>query len=117
MKKSKLSNIAAVSIIGALSFLLWLPLLPLLAPFVVIAVAAKWAGKSSPITTFSQSQAQHTNAWPSLASLPYPAGAGSLPFFPATPNKGQNPKRIRREARQAARVMKGLELRRTALSL
>jgi hypothetical protein len=118
MKKSQTLNIAVVSIIGALSCLLWLPLLPLIAPLVIITLVVKWASRrASPFTPFSQSQAQDMNAWPSLASLPYPAGAGSLPFSSPRIAKEKNAKRVRREARQIARVLKGLELRKTALNL
>jgi hypothetical protein len=125
MKKSQYLKIAVVSIIGAVSCLLWLPLLPLIAPLVIIALVIKWASRSAlndlkqplvPFTPFSQSQAQDMNAWPSLASLPYPAGAGSLPFS-SKMVKEKKVKRVRREARQIARVLKGLELRKAAINL
>ena len=135
MKKSQLPNLAAVSITGALSCFLWLPLLPILIPFVSLALALKWikfasfanAGNGnfespsthlqSPTTHFSQSQAPHLAAWPSSASLPYPAGAGSLPFSTGSFREIKSFTRQQREYRQIARVMKGLDLRKQALGV
>lgn len=132
MKKSQLSSLAVVSVIGALTCFLWLPLLPLIVPLVTIGGGLKWASRvllaepsqeapsaplkhhTNPITPFSQSHANE--AWPSLASLPYPAGAGSLPFSLRNGSKEKSARRLRREDRQIARVMRGLELRRTAMS-
>lgn len=116
-------NLAVVSVIGAISSLLWLPLLPILLPIVSLFMAIKWAfvrapskHLSSPTTPFSQSQAKHKTAWPSSASLPYPAGAGSLPFSSKVSRDTKSLKRQEREYRQVARVMKGLDLRKSALS-
>ena len=135
MKKSQTSSLAVVSVFGALTCFLWLPLVPLLLPIVAVGLAFKWArfaflGKdtvetselfqkrsTSPTTPFSQSQVEQLNAWPSKASLPYPAGVGSLPFSSRRETRTENksPKRIRRESRQIARVMKGLDLRKPAI--
>lgn len=137
MEKSQLPSLAVVSVIGAFTCFLWLPLVPLILPFAVLAVALKWAGFAifakpetkeysisrqrrsySPTNPFSQSQAQNTKAWQSQASLPYPAGVDSLPFSPDSRLGRQEKSRRRqlRETRQIARVMKGLELRKPAVS-
>jgi len=126
------SNLAAISVLGTFCCFLWLPLLPMLIPIVTVAFGLRWialalfsklAGNNSrsslrqfyiPTTPFSQSQAQDIIAWPSLASLPYPAGADSLPFSFRSSVDVKSPKRQRREFRQIARGMRGLDLRKPA---
>jgi len=136
MKMSHLSdsksNLAAVSVLGAFCCFLWLPLLPVLIPTVTVALGLRWialalfsklAGNNSrsslrqfynPTTPISQSQAQNMIAWPSLAGLPYPAGADSLPFSFRSSVDSKSQKRQRREFRQIARGMRGLNLRKPA---
>jgi hypothetical protein len=135
MQKSQLSNLAAVSLTGALSCFLWLPLLPILIPFVSLVLALKWIKIAvlakpengsfvapskhlqNPTTPFSQSQAPYLAAWPSSASLPHPAGADSLPFSLGTVKEMKSFKRQQREYRQIARVMRGLDLRKPVLGV
>jgi hypothetical protein len=139
MEKSQTSNLAAVSVIGALTCFLWLPLLPILVPLAVLCVIGKWAASAfmveeesknsdlahpiqrqssyGPTTPISQGQAQDLKAWQSQASLPYPARVGSLPFSSRVPGtEHKSAKRLRREGRQIARVMAGLDLRRPAIN-
>lgn len=133
MKRSNLLSTVVLFIGGALTTFLWFPLLPIVVPLVTIALGIKWASANllsearfgekvlpSKLLYFpstkqhiSPSQASRPTAWPSSASLSYPAGADSLPSF----NHGERTKSFKRqlrEHRQVTRVLNGLDLRRSA---
>jgi hypothetical protein len=129
MKKMNTTSLAVIAVAGALTAFLWLPLLPIIVPLVTVAFGLRWAsalldseagfGRATPQFKLLQfpihkvpppRQAPRSEARPSSANLSSPARAGSL-----SPRKGEkNYKRQIRESRQIARVLNGLELRRSA---
>lgn len=131
MRKFNITSLAVVLVAGALTAFLWLPLLPVIVPLVTLVIGLKRASALMdseahfkkgtvqqskllhfPITpTSNTSQASQPTAWSSLASLPSPARAGSLPLSKETT---KNFKRQLRQSRQVARVMSGLDLRKSA---
>lgn len=129
MKRFNLTSIAVLLVAGALTAFLWLPLLPMIVPLVALALGLKRMGATLdsearlgkhaqqpsllyfPNTHVPQNQASQPTAWSPLASLPSPARAGSLPLHSKA---SKSFKKQLRESRQIARVMSGLELRKSA---
>lgn len=129
MKKINLTSLIVVLFAGVLTAFLWFPLLPLIVPLVTLGLGLKWVStlmdseadyqktasqprRRLPNMPFPNYQVSQKAAWSSLAGLPPPAGAGSLPF--QGQKEGKSLKRYLRENKQVARLLHGLELRKSA---
>jgi len=129
LKEFNITSTVVLILAGALTAFLWLPLVPLLVPLVTLAIGFRWISasllsdarfgnkaSSSELLYFPThnkhippSQATKPTAWSSSAGQPSPARTGSLPY-----HETKNFKRRLRESRHIARVMNGLDLRRSA---
>ena len=134
MKKFNFSSFSIVLIVGAMTAFLWLPLLPMIVPLVTVVLGLRWAmtyllsdacfGKQHPefkhlyfpANQVPQRQADQNSAWPSLANLPSPARADSLPSSSEGNGRreGKSFRRQLREDRHAARAMSGMDIRKQA---
>lgn len=124
MKKINFSGLSFLVLVGAITAFLWLPLVPIFVPLVAVALAMKGIlaylfrdsthGRQRanvehlhlPAKKLSKNQAQPTTAWPSLANLPSPARADSLPFIHKLDPRAQRKsfRRLEHEERDRTRV-------------
>lgn len=129
MKKINFNSLFFVLIVGAITAFLWLPLLPVIVPLVTFALAIKWIltnlftdsaftmqkfgfkNLNFPVSQIPKNQAQPT-AWPSLANLPSPARADSLPSLSRREKEHKSFRNQKRRERNPDREMTDHDCRR-----